>query len=177
MKLWFTSDTHFGHERTLELSKRPFGSVAEMDKQIINNWNSVISTEDIVYHLGDVGELHRLSELNANHIKLVLGNYEHEINILDSHNQLDNRVEIIQSNSLIEIDGITFRLVHKPEDALPGYFCLFGHIHKLQMVKRNGLGVGVDAHHFMPIDSETIRFYHNAIVNHYDENVFMDILG
>lgn len=178
MKLWFTADTHFGQTRTLELSKRPFNSVAQMDKQIIDNWNSVVSQEDTVYHLGDAGKLYRLSELNANHIKLVLGNYEHEINIfLDSHNQLGNRVEIIPSNSLIEIDGVTFGLVHKPEDALPGYFYLFGHIHKLQMVKRNGLNVGVDVHHFMPIDSEAVMFFYNAIINHYDENVFMDILG
>lgn len=57
MKLWFTADTHFSQQRTLELSKRPFDSVAQMDKQIIDNWNSVVSAEDTVYHLGDVGEL------------------------------------------------------------------------------------------------------------------------
>ena len=34
-KIWFTSDTHFSSERTLELSKRPFKSVEEMDKILI----------------------------------------------------------------------------------------------------------------------------------------------
>lgn len=31
MRIWFTSDTHFGSERTLRLSKRPFNSVEEMN--------------------------------------------------------------------------------------------------------------------------------------------------
>ena len=31
-KIWFTSYTHFGSERTLQLSKRSFKSVKEMDK-------------------------------------------------------------------------------------------------------------------------------------------------
>ena len=37
---WFaTSDTHFGAERTLELSRRPFRNVGEMDLTLISNWN------------------------------------------------------------------------------------------------------------------------------------------
>ena len=69
-------------------------------------------------------------------------------------------------------------LVHEPEKAKnPKLFYLYGHIHQLQMVKRNGLNVGTDCHQFRPIDWETIVFYYLAIVNHYDENVFMETLG
>ena len=49
---------------------------------------------------------------------------------------------------------------------------LFGHIHKLCMVKRYGINVGTDLHYFKPIDMETVLFYHNASLNYYDENVF-----
>ncbi|KKN62411.1 hypothetical protein LCGC14_0512080 [marine sediment metagenome] len=183
MKLWFTADTHWGQARTLELSKRPFDSVEQMDKQLIDNWNAVVTNEDTVYHLGDVGDLHRLNEINAKHIKLVMGNYEHTLNILDSCNQLDNRIEIISLGSKIIIDNIEFALVHKPEEVsnyMPidyTLFYLFGHIHERQLVKRNGLNCGTDVHHFTPIDSDTIMFYYNAIKNHYDENVFVDRLG
>ena len=48
----------------------------------------------------------------------------------------------------------------------------FGHIHKLCMIKQYGLNVGVDCHNFYPIDLETVLFYHNAILNHYDIEVF-----
>lgn len=32
---WFTADTHFGHGRVMELSRRPFGNVSEMDEALI----------------------------------------------------------------------------------------------------------------------------------------------
>jgi hypothetical protein len=40
------------------------------------------------------------------------------------------------------------------------------------MIKRYGINVGVDCHHFTPIDMDTILFYHNAALHYYDENVF-----
>jgi calcineurin-like phosphoesterase family protein len=59
MKTFFIADTHFGHKRILELSAthnaRPFRTVDEMDSAIIKKWNSVVSKQDIVYHLGDFG--------------------------------------------------------------------------------------------------------------------------
>lgn len=54
MTLFFTSDTHFGDHRTLNIGKRPFGSVAEMDEALIAKWNAVVGPEDEVWHLGDV---------------------------------------------------------------------------------------------------------------------------
>mgnify|MGYP001387686297 CR=1 FL=1 len=53
MTVWFTSDTHFGQQRTLELSRRPFKDVAEMDNTMVKNWNNLVSPKDTVYHLGD----------------------------------------------------------------------------------------------------------------------------
>ena len=45
---FFTSDTHFSQQRTLELSRRPFKTTHEMDLEMISNWNmkrfSIIST-------------------------------------------------------------------------------------------------------------------------------------
>jgi calcineurin-like phosphoesterase family protein len=69
-------------------------------------------------------------------------------------------------------------LVHKPEDSKGNnLFWLFAHIHAAQTVKKNGLNVGVDCHNFKPIDMEAVLFYRNAILNHYDKNVFMSELG
>lgn len=48
---YFTADTHFGHQ--LMLQSRPFDSTDEMDRHLIDAWNSVVKDGDIVWHLGD----------------------------------------------------------------------------------------------------------------------------
>ena len=190
-KVWFTSDTHFGSQRTLELSRRPFKNVEEMDKALIENWNSIVNEKDIVYHIGDFGNYDIVKKLNGK-IRLVAGNYEcsdangdYEIMRRKLIDKGFNGVTFNRLNFVTE-DNVYYMLHHKPSDRnhLPEIdwdcvrndnevFSLFGHIHKLQMVKRFGLNVGVDCHNFKPIDLETVKFYRNAILNHYDEDVFM----
>ena len=53
MTVFFTSDTHFGDHRVLNLYPRPFGSVAEMDTALATRWNAVVLPDDEVWHLGD----------------------------------------------------------------------------------------------------------------------------
>jgi calcineurin-like phosphoesterase family protein len=53
MKLWFTSDHHFGHENIIRYCKRPFANAAEMDAAMIDAWNTRVGGNDVVYHLGD----------------------------------------------------------------------------------------------------------------------------
>jgi len=52
-EIFFTSDTHFGHQPEFLWKPRGFSSVEEMDETIIENWNKVVKPTDIVYHLGD----------------------------------------------------------------------------------------------------------------------------
>jgi len=78
---YFTSDTHFGHARIIELCNRPFRDIEHMDEVLINNWNDTVSPKDTVYHLGDValGSWERwdgiLTRLNGTKI-LVTGNHD-----------------------------------------------------------------------------------------------------
>ena len=77
--VFFTADTHFGHARTLALSRRPYASVAEMDAALIDKWNAVVGDDDEVYHLGDVADIAHtdvgdcLTRLRGR-LHLVLGN-------------------------------------------------------------------------------------------------------
>ena len=51
--IWLTSDTHFCHDREFIFGPRGFSCVEEMNKAIVERWNSVVSDDDTVYHLGD----------------------------------------------------------------------------------------------------------------------------
>lgn len=54
MRVFFTSDLHFGHENVIRFDKRPFASVDEMDEELIKRWNAKVSEGDLVYVLGDL---------------------------------------------------------------------------------------------------------------------------
>jgi len=173
--IWFTSDTHFGSKRTLLLSKRPFSSVKEMDETMIKNWNALVKENDTVFHLGDFGDLEVAKKLNG-HIEFIKGNYEKTID----ETSLLSAFKSVSLYKSLSVGGLTLMMVHEPLKAntfpVKSDFTLFGHIHNLQKVKRDGLNVSMDAHHFRPINVEDVIFYKNAIMTHYDENVFCDKL-
>lgn len=79
MRIFVTSDTHFGHDREFLYVPRGFTSIVEHDAAVIKNWNSVVSPEDIVYHLGDV----------------MLGDNEHGMDCL---RQLNGKIIIVPGN-------------------------------------------------------------------------------
>jgi len=81
MKFFIISDTHFGHDKIIQYCNRPFSSVEEMDKALIQNWNETVSNKDTVLHLGDVGLGNKeyikeiIGKLNGKKI-LILGNHD-----------------------------------------------------------------------------------------------------
>lgn len=52
--IFFISDLHIGHKNVIKFDGRPFKDVDEMHYKMINNWNSVVGHDDIVYYLGDL---------------------------------------------------------------------------------------------------------------------------
>lgn len=180
----FTSDTHFGSERVRLLSKRPYTTVEEMDKDLIEKWNKIVKPDEDVYHLGDFGNYSILKHLNGK-IHLILGNYERK-DIEEGKITIQGLLELgfASVNSYLYIDNFNtelpeikkIKLVHEPSKCDvndPEVFNLFGHIHALQRCKKFGLDVGIDGFHMSPIGEEEIIFFSTAIKKHYDEEVFL----
>ncbi len=137
VKIWFTSDSHFGHDRIIKYCKRPFVNVTEMDKALIENWNAVVGPDDIVFHLGDFAWggseawNNVLDRLNG-HIYLVLGNHDMK-NLRQGY---ISKFEAVAFQMYIYIDGRAVYLNHYPFLCYGGSYRgeqavwqLFGHVH------------------------------------------------
>ena len=81
-QIFVTADTHFGHKKIIEFeaAARPFATIEEHDRALVERWNATVRTHDTVWHLGDVyfgtnGHF-ILAALNGVK-KLVLGNHDH----------------------------------------------------------------------------------------------------
>lgn len=149
MTTFLTSDLHFGHRNILHIGKgRPFKTIEEHDRALIDNWNSVVTSGDLVYVLGDfsietnVDEIRKpLSKLNGQKI-LILGNHDRK----KVHNQLraENLWQAVYDYTSIKADmpdgkKVFFRLFHTPILEFDGafknyrasekYIHCYGHIH------------------------------------------------
>lgn len=174
-KVFFTSDTHFCHANIIKFCGRPFKDVEEMNEKLIDNWNSTVGPNDIVYHLGDFcfagsAAWHSLlGQLNGR-IHLILGNHD-EKNIRQGYIQ---NFESVSYQQKLLIDGYNVYLNHYPYLCYPGYkpytMQLFGHIHSSHnkfdgvdaQIAKNQLqpsqyDVGVDWNDFKPVSWEEVK--------------------
>lgn len=184
IKTFYTSDTHFNQQRTHQYSLRDqyFENAEQATEEMVRRWNSVVSAEDTVIHLGDFGDFEVAKRLNGN-IILLFGNYERDGIFTPTQEEKGYFHSVLDC---IGLGGEDYLMVHEPEnrkDAIASIlkdkgvdytdtFYLFGHIHEKQKVKRNGLNVGVDVHNFTPVSRETVEFYRIAVQNIYDDNCF-----
>lgn len=171
MKYFFVSDTHFGHQGAINYCMRPYKSVEEMDEALIQNWNSVVSAQDIVFHLGDLS-FHRpartleiLDRLNGNK-HLVLGN--HDKNNLNA--ACKNKFSWVKDYYELKIDEDdnpekrqTIILCHYPIESWNkrhrGGWHLHGHCHgSLSSASYQfRVDVGVDVWNYIPASFEQIK--------------------
>ena len=174
MAIWFTADTHFNNQRTLEHSKRPFNSVAHMNSELVANWNKCVAKDDIVFHLGDFGD-YRTAEFLNGKIYLIPGNHERaDENFKDNYKYFYKVTDDIHK---IKVKDYYITMAHEPSKLRDinideNHINLFGHLHKLCMVKSYGINVGIDCHNFKLINLDDILFYHNQIFTYFDDEVF-----
>jgi calcineurin-like phosphoesterase family protein len=50
--IWFTADFHLGHKNIIRYCNRPFDTVEEMNRPIIERLKSLVKPNDILYFLG-----------------------------------------------------------------------------------------------------------------------------
>ena len=117
MEVYVTSDLHFGHNRDFLYGSRGFNNIYEHDKAIIDNWNSIVNEEDLVYILGDIMLNDNdygckcFNQLNG-FKEIILGNHDS-----DTRKELYNNLHGVLDVSLAKIikyDKYRFFLCHYP---------------------------------------------------------------
>lgn len=169
-KIFFSSDHHFGHANVIKYSNRPFKDIEEMDRTMINNWNSVVSDSDIVYHIGDFSfhksteETHRIIGQLKGSIHLVKGNHDKRMKgeTKKLFGSCSDYLEISVPDSSIPEYGeqkiilchYAFRVWNKSHY---GSIQLHGHSHGSLPGNSQQLDVGVDCWNYTPCTYEQIK--------------------
>ncbi|WP_085810597.1 metallophosphoesterase family protein [Sphingomonas sp. TZW2008] len=153
MTILFTSDTHFGDHRTINISKRPFADVAAMDAAMVANWNAAVAPDDEVWHLGDVARrgdavAGLLARLNGRK-QLLRGNNDPAATLAAVG------WASVQDYAEITVDGHLLVLCHYPFRSGNGQhrraINLHGHSHGRMKPMLRQYDVGVDVRGFAPV--------------------------
>lgn len=150
-KIFISADWHFYHQNIIKYCGRPFNSIEIMNEILIENANSVVGENDIVYHVGDFS-FHKpwsdiIKQLNGTWVFL-RGNHDFK------------RLNNIPLPRALEIrrGGKRIYLNHHPAECenISGFdMYLTGHAHEKWKVKilpdKKLINVGVDVWGFKPI--------------------------
>lgn len=177
--IWFTSDLHFYHKQVIGYCNRPYSNVEEMNRDLIERWNSKIKKREIVWVLGDFSfagiqtTKDVVSQLKGD-IRIVRGNHDRYAKQL-----IEMGFSNVYENHSIWLEGYKVNLSHFPHrptkeqmeaathdmrylhkriynDGLP---LLHGHTHSPEKVNiDNGLQihVGIDAWDMSPVSHKEI---------------------
>jgi len=176
-KLFFTSDTHFGHTNIIKFCDRPFENSIEMNQTLVKNWNEKIPKDAIVFHLGDFAlglnsrdTQHIINSLNGKKY-LIIGN--HEKCALAKEYTISLWEDIFDiAEIFVKDDEITYGeqhlvMCHYPMNSWNGShrgsWQLFGHVHgglsNKGIMNHNPaqMDVGVDTNNFYPYSYQDIK--------------------
>lgn len=159
----YISDTHFGHKNVIKFENRPFADIDEMDKVLMECWNSRVSSDDNVYIIGDFAYRNEKAaewylEKLKGHKHLIIGNHDRIT--------LDNRKAMKYFESVEKMMHVTdgdkeICLCHYPlaewYKSRHGSWHIFGHIHasvgdtfEFMKTRKHALNAGADINNYTP---------------------------
>jgi len=155
MTVYFTADSHFGHDAIRGYCGRPFPTIEEHDEALTGEWNRVVGLKDTVYHLGDFtlgGEAtarRYFARLNGR--VCILGNeFHHDRRWLSGGPYWTKYYEVVILPPIhtMKIDGLFIVLCHFPLVIWPRKHYMAIHLHSHSHGRYQGEGkildVGVD---------------------------------
>ena len=183
--IFYTSDDHFGHQKIIELSDRPFSSVDEMNEELIRRWNSRVMPHHMVYVLGDFlmgqkAESFKIPARLNGEIVLIPGNHDmcHSMHKKCDEwrvRYLETGISRIASETSVRFfaDDVPVTISHFPPqgdstdkderfgeyrpDVEQTDWVIHGHVHNLWRQRGRWINVGVDAWGGYPVPKEQLE--------------------
>lgn len=161
--IWFSSDLHLSHDKPFVYEPRGFTNIEDMNRTIIENFNSIVQPEDDLYLLGDLtlGPLDQSKNLLLDlpgKIHIILGNHDTRQRQA-FYTQMPNVVEILGYAYTMKYGKRNLYLSHYPTyidnyKEHPKVINLYGHTHQKDNFFQgfcNMYHVGVDSHNCFPV--------------------------
>lgn len=160
-RTFFTADTHFMHAGIIGMCDRPFATIEEHDRALIENWNCVVGRDDVVWHLGDF--VHRSSPKLTRRIfdqlhgtkHLIIGNHDTKGDPQHHPTSTEQLPWASQQHYAETVqDGVRIVMFHYGMRVWPGMHHgsvqLYGHSHGRLPGSRLCIDVGVDNFYYAP---------------------------
>ena len=161
--VYFTADTHFGHNAIIRMCGRPFEDVNEMNRALIDSWNARVHGDDTIYIVGDM--FYRCTDVESilrrlhGRKRLILGNHDESWLKQADYGRyfisIDHYLEIsdgAHALTLCHYPMVTWKHDHRS-------YMIHGHIHAntdadfwpLLRERERALNAGVDINGYQPV--------------------------
>ena len=171
--IYYIGDMHLGHKKVIEFDGRPFATVDEMDKALLDNWNNKVKTEDHVYVIGDFTYRsgftadYYLKQLKG-HKHLIVGN--HDLCTLKNEKAL-SYFDTVEKLGYVNDNGRDVVMCHYPIAEWNGCrrkknpsFHIYSHIHNrngeisgFMHTRKNSLNAGCMINGYEPCTLEELE--------------------
>lgn len=162
MTIWYTADTHLGHDNIIKHSGLPYDSASHMDAMLLANLSARVGPTDTLWIVGDFAFCPKAKDkkwlsnlfarLPGKEKHLVVGNHDGEATQELPWTSISYMAEVADGS------GAPAVLNHYPmitwHRARRGASHLFGQVHNQWIGRRNAVNVGVDVWGDVPV---TIR--------------------
>jgi len=168
---WYSSDWHIGHNNCIRYSGRPFKTVEEMDKTILENMLGACKKGDNMFFLGDLsfdknnvfGILKAFKDKKVN-FNWIVGNHDNKLKP-EQYAQYCTSIGIYKT---VKRDGQKIFLSHNPhltwDSSHYNSFHLYGHVHNFspehaeveRRMDGKAFNVNCEFNNYMPYNHDDI---------------------
>lgn len=157
---WVTSDTHFFHTNIIAHCQRPYVSMQEMNKDLIDRWNAKVRKGDNIIVVGDFAFGRHNDKIKE--VLDVLNGYK--ILVRGNHDGSKSMMAKLGFNLVVNklvLDDVTFRHIPPPWNNLdPNQKIVYGHVHNNVHTRpsRKCFNACVEVNNYEPVNLNQLRF-------------------